>query len=228
MKIILRETYEGLGLTGDEVNVKPGFARNFLVPQGIAYPGNRFYRKLFEAERAELLRKDEERKVKAEAVASKGQGAEIEFVVHIGNRGQMFGAITKADIAEKLAEQEIEIDRRKIILPEPIKSIGEHTVKVKPHGAVAFDVKVIVTPDALPEETEELTIRQLVNGEGDLSPEERAALLAEAAEEALEAAAEGEEATPEAEVEEAAEEVVEEVVEEATDEVAEEEKKEEE
>ncbi len=193
MKVILRATYDTLGTTGDIVDVKPGFGRNYLIPQGIAYPNTRFYQRLFDSERKNLVRKDEEARTRADAVAQKGQGTSIEFVVHVSNRGQMFGAVTKADIAEKLIESDIKIDKRKIMLPEPIKSLGEHIVKVKPHGAVEFDVTVTVVPDHLQEDIEELTIKQLVEGEGDLSPEERALLLAEKAAEALEAAG-GEEA----------------------------------
>jgi large subunit ribosomal protein L9 len=179
MKVILRATYDTLGTTGDIVDVKPGFGRNFLIPQGIAYPNTRFYQRLFDSERKNLVRKDEEARTRADAVAQKGQGTSIEFVVHVSNRGQMFGAVTKADIAERLIENDIKIDKRKIMLPEPIKSLGEHIVKVKPHGAVEFDVNVSVVPDQLQEEVEELSIKQLVEGEGDLSPLERAALLAE-------------------------------------------------
>ncbi|MFH0883163.1 MAG: 50S ribosomal protein L9 [bacterium] len=152
MKVILRETYESLGRPGDVVNVKPGFARNFLVPQGIAYLDNAFYRRRFENERDDLLKRDAELRSAAEAVAKKGEGSRIEFIVRVGERGQMFGAITNRDIAAKLEEQGIKVDRRKISLSEPIKTTGEHSVVVKPHGDVAFDVFINVIPEVTEEE----------------------------------------------------------------------------
>ncbi len=178
MKIILRESYGSLGRTGDEVDVKPGFARNFLVPQGIAYPANRFYRKRFESEREALLRVDAERRSRAEAVAERAMGAKVEFKVRVSERGQMFGAITSANIAEKLVEQDIQIDRRKINLPAPIKNLGEHTIQARPHGDVVFDVLVQVVPDSAPEALRVLSIRELVEG---ITEEELAAQAAEAA-----------------------------------------------
>ena len=159
MKVILRETYENLGRPGDVVNVKPGFARNYLVPQGIAYPDNEFYRRRFDSERDDLLKRDAELRSAAEAVAKKGEGARIEFIVRVSERGQMFGAITNRDIAAKLEEQGIQVDRRKIALSEPIKTTGDHAVVVKPHGDVAFDVFINIIPEVTEEELldEELT-----------------------------------------------------------------------
>ncbi|MBS1262362.1 MAG: 50S ribosomal protein L9 [Calditrichaeota bacterium] len=164
MKVILRESYENLGRTGDVVDVKPGFARNFLVPHGIAYPSNEFYRRRFTAERDALLRRDEERRTRAETVAERASGAKLEFKMRVSERGQMFGAITNANIAEKLAEQGVEVDRRKIVLPQPIKNLGEHTVVVRPHGDVEFELLVHVVPESAPEALRELSIRELVEG----------------------------------------------------------------
>ncbi|MDP8205261.1 MAG: 50S ribosomal protein L9 [Candidatus Electryonea clarkiae] len=148
MKIILRETFENLGRTGDVVEVKNGYARNYLVPSGIAYPENKFYRRLFDSEREELLRKDGIARVQAEETAGKAAGIEISFTVKIGDRGKMFGAITNTDIATRLQEQGIDIDRRKIGLKEPIKTTGSHHIPVKLHGEVGFNVKVDIIPEA--------------------------------------------------------------------------------
>lgn len=194
MKVILRESYENLGRTGDDVDVKPGFARNYLVPQGIAYPANRFYRKRFEAEREALLRMDSERRSRAEAVAERAMGAKVEFKVRVSERGQMFGAITNANISDALAKQDLQIDRRKINLSSPIKTLGEHVIQVRPHGDVVFDVLVHVVPESAPEALRELSIRELVEG---ISEEELAAQAAEeaakleGAEETVEESAEG-------------------------------------
>ncbi|MCB2213638.1 50S ribosomal protein L9 [bacterium] len=182
MKVLLRESYENLGRTGDIVDVKPGFARNFLVPQGIAYPANPFYRKRFEAERESLLRVDAERRSRAEAVAERATGARVEFKVRVSERGQMFGAITNGNIADALHEQGVEIDRRKIVLPAPIKNLGEHSIVVRPHGDVEFNVLVQVIPESTPEALRELSIRELVEGVSEEELMEQAA--AEAAAEA--------------------------------------------
>ncbi|GBE30930.1 50S ribosomal protein L9 [bacterium BMS3Bbin04] len=197
MKVILRESYESLGRTGDDVDVKPGFARNYLVPQGIAYPANRFYRKRFEAEREALLHVDSERRSRAEAVAERAVGAKVEFKVRVSERGQMFGAITNVNIADALAEQDIQIDRRKISLSTPIKTLGEHQVEIRPHGDVIFKVLVQVIPESAPEALRELSIRELVEG---ITEEE---LAAQAAEEAAKLA--GEEKADEAAAESASE-----------------------
>ncbi len=167
MKIILRTSYESLGKTGDVVVVKDGFARNFLVPQGIAYPANRNYLRMFENERKELEKKDHQAISEAESFAQQVTGIEIEYVVRINERGQMFGAITNAQIADSLAEQGHEVDKRKIALPAPIKTIGDHEVRVKLHGEVGFIVMVHVIP-VIPKEEE-------------LDDEEMAAKLAEEA-----------------------------------------------
>lgn len=186
MKIILRETFENLGRTGDVVDVKGGYARNFLVPKGIAYPKNRLYERLFEAEREDLLRKDALARAQAEEMAGKAAGVEVDFTVKIGERGKMFGAITNADIAAKLVEKGIEIDKRKIALPEPLKTPGEHLVPVKLHGEVGFTVQVTLIPETPPPD--------------ELDDEEAAALAASQTE------AEGAEATTEEAATEGAEE----------------------
>lgn len=190
MKIILRESHENLGRTGDEVEVKPGYARNFLVPKGIAYPANRFYRRLFEVERAALERKDNDARSKAEGVAEKGHGITVEFTKRFGKLGKMFGSVTSSDIAEALKEQGVEINRRKIYLPEPIRKPGEHTVVCKPHGDVRFEVTVVVIPDQVEQHLEALSIQQLVNGEDGLETEET---VEEGTEEAAAEVVEGEE-----------------------------------
>lgn len=157
MKIILRESYELLGHPGDIVEVKGGFARNFLVPNRIAYPNNKFYKRLFEQEREELFRRDAQARAEAEKVAGEATDVKIEFIVKIGDRGKMHGAITNADIAARLKETGIEVDRRKIALPQPIKTTGEHRIRVKLHADVGFDVIVTVSPETSPpEELEEL------------------------------------------------------------------------
>ncbi len=163
MKVILRETYENLGEVGDQVEVAPGYARNYLLPQGIAYPASRFYLKLFEAERADLLQRDALARARAQETAGKAAGVELEYIVKINERGQMHGAITNVDVAKDLADKGIEVDRRKIGLREPIKKIGTFTIPVKLHGEVGFSVQINVVPEEVPEDEltdEEIAERQ--------------------------------------------------------------------
>ncbi|MBZ0265727.1 50S ribosomal protein L9 [bacterium] len=177
MKVILRESYETLGRPGDIVDVKPGFARNYLVPQGIAYPANKMYQRLFDHERDELVRLDEKKRHDAEQLAGKATDVHVEFIVRLGDRGMMHGAITNSDIAEKLLEKGVEVDRRKIQLPEPIKTTGEHVIPVKLHADVGFDVHVTVTPEVAPDEDAEEGVDEMTTEEFDL---EEAAIEAEA------------------------------------------------
>jgi large subunit ribosomal protein L9 len=160
------------------------------VPHGIAYPDNRFYRRLFEQERAELERKDHEARTRAESVAKKGEGVKVEFTMKFGAQGKMFGSITNVMISEKLAEQGVEVDRRKIHIPSPIRTPGEHILTVKPYGDVTFDITVNVIADIVEQQLEEISIRELIErntGEGEPVPEaveqgaeEAAAMAAEA------------------------------------------------
>ncbi len=177
MKVILRETHENLGDIGDQVDVKPGFARNYLIPQGIAYPASRFYLKLFDAERAELLQRDALARARAEEMAGKAAGVALEYVVKINERGQMHGAITNKDVARDLVEKGIEVDRRKIQLLDPIKKVGEFTVPVKLHGEVGFSVQINVIPEEKPEDelTEEELAERQAQAEKLLAKEEAAA-----------------------------------------------------
>lgn len=204
MKVILRESYENLGQTGEIVEVKPGFARNWLIPQGVAYPANRFYRKLFDAEREQLVRMDQQKREAAEKISEKGRGVQLEFVVRVNEKGQMFGAVTNRDIADKLEDQGIEVDRRKIALPEPIKRLGEYTITVKPYGEVNFDITVNVVPEEMPQELRALSIRELVEGETGIVEAVEEPELGEATVDPVETGAE-EAAVPDAEVVEAEE-----------------------
>ncbi len=173
MKVILRETYASLGHTGDEIEVKDGYARNFLVPKRIAYPATKLYRRLFDAERDELLKKDAEARTVAEGLAVRASGVVVDFTVRMGDRGKMFGAITSANIAEKLVEKGVEVDRRKIQLPEPIKITGEHEVTIKPHGDVAFSIKVRVAAEIAEEELDDEELAALKAVQAELEADKR-------------------------------------------------------
>jgi len=147
MKVILREDYENLGTTGEIVQVKPGFARNFLIPRKIAYPARANFVKMIEEEgRQKEHRKNKEKK-SAEAMAESLQNVSVTISVSVGEEDKMFGSVTTQDISEALVKQEIEIDRKKIILDEPIKELGIYSVPIKLHQDVEAKIKVWVVKE---------------------------------------------------------------------------------
>lgn len=147
MKVILREDYENLGSLGDIVQVKPGFARNFLIPRKIAYPARANFIKMIEEEqRQKEHRKHKERKA-AQALAEELQDVSVTISVSVGEEDKMFGSVTTQDISEALASQNIDIDRKKIILDEPIKELGIYSVPIKLHSDVEAKIKVWVVKE---------------------------------------------------------------------------------
>lgn len=147
MKVILREDYENLGSLGDIVQVKPGFARNFLIPRKIAYPARPNFIKMIEEEqRQKEHRKNKERKA-AQVLAEELQDVSVTISVSVGEEDKMFGSVTTQDISQALAAQNIEIDRKKIILEEPIKELGIYSVPIKLHSDVEAKIKVWVVKE---------------------------------------------------------------------------------
>lgn len=144
MQIILRERLENLGDAGDVVDVKPGYARNYLIPKGLAYEATQANVRRLEAERAAQGRRDAETLNEARQRAAAIEGVSLTFHARAGQEGKLFGSITSADIAEKLAQQGIEIDRRQIELEEPIKALGVSSVPVRLHPQVRPEIKVWV------------------------------------------------------------------------------------
>jgi len=147
MEVILREDVRTLGKAGQMVRVKPGYARNFLLPQGLAYeatPGNK---KRIEAEtRARSVRLAAE-KGEAEAAQARLASALISFTRKAGEEGKLFGSITGQDVADALTAQGHAVDKRKIELDHPIKTVGEHTVRIRLHPEVLADVRVTVVAE---------------------------------------------------------------------------------
>jgi large subunit ribosomal protein L9 len=149
MKIILADDVHGLGHRGDTVAVKPGYARNYLFPQGFAY----------EASAANLRRLSEEKKkyderilgekVIAEEVAGKVTGMTVSITKKAGEGDQLYGSVTAAEIADALAAKGITLDRRRVELEEPIKRLGSHKVHVRLHRDVAAELIVEVLPVAV-------------------------------------------------------------------------------
>jgi len=147
MKVILREDHEKLGNIGDVIQVKPGFARNFLIPRKIAYPARANFVKMIEEEqRQKEHRKNKEKKV-AEEVAKSLENVSVTISVSVGEEDKMFGSVTTQDIGEALAKQSIEIDRKKIVLEEPIKELGIYSVPIKLHPEVEAKIKVWVVKE---------------------------------------------------------------------------------
>ncbi len=144
MKVILRNQVENVGDAGEMVDVKPGFARNFLLPKGLALVANKANQAVYENEKKQsVLRVTKEKQV-AEEVVLKLEAASVTIAVSVGEEDKLFGSVTSQDIADQLAAQGLELDKRKIILDEPIKALGLYTVDVKLHPEVTGKVKVWV------------------------------------------------------------------------------------
>ncbi|MES2177295.1 MAG: 50S ribosomal protein L9 [Gemmatimonadota bacterium] len=144
MEIILRQAVESLGHPGDVVTVKNGYARNFLLPRGYAYeatPGNL---KRIAAERSRLEAAENERRDSAATLAKRLEEVQLTFSARVGEEGKLFGSVTSADIAEQLAAQGFNIEKRLIDLHDPIKALGVYRVPVKLHADVKPEIRVWV------------------------------------------------------------------------------------
>lgn len=147
MQVILRERLENLGDAGAVVDVKPGYARNYLIPQGLAYEATPANVRRIEAERAASAKRDAATLDEARGRAASIEGISLTFTARAGQEGKLFGSITASDIADKLKEQGIEIDRRSIELEEPIKTLGLTSVPVRLHSQVRPEMKVWVVAE---------------------------------------------------------------------------------
>jgi large subunit ribosomal protein L9 len=147
MEVILREDIRTLGKAGELVRVKPGYARNYLLPQGLAYEATEGNRKRILAEtKARATRLSAERH-EAEAEAARLGAVALTFTRKAGEGDKLFGSITAQDIAVGLLEKGHDVDRRKIELDQPIKSVGSHTVKIRLHPEVHAEVQVSVVAE---------------------------------------------------------------------------------
>ncbi len=147
IELILREDVKSLGKTGEMVRVKPGYARNYLLPQGLAYEATEGNKKRIAAEtKARTSRQDAERTEAERAAAALGQVA-LTLTGKAGEEGKLFGSITTQDLAEALARQGHQIDKRRIELDHPIKTLGHHTVAVRLHPEVHAEVHVSVVAE---------------------------------------------------------------------------------
>lgn len=147
MKIILREDLENLGSAGEIVKVKAGYARNFLIPKGIALIASDANMRRYENEKQQLNWKKEQEKRKAEEFAKVLENVSCTITVQVGEEDKLFGSVTSQNIADALVAQGHEIDKRKIQLDEPIKSLGIYSVPIKLHTEVEATVKVWVVKE---------------------------------------------------------------------------------
>jgi large subunit ribosomal protein L9 len=147
IELILRESVPSLGKAGDLVRVKPGYARNFLLPRGLAFEATEGNKKRIAAEsRARDTREAAER-AEAQAYATRLEAVELSFTAKAGEDGKLFGSVTSADIAAALEAQGLTVDKRKIELAHPLKELGFHSVPVRLTHDVHAEVKVNVTAE---------------------------------------------------------------------------------
>jgi large subunit ribosomal protein L9 len=147
MEVILREHVDNLGRRGDVVKVAAGYARNYLLPRKLALPVTEASRRQIDREREKAEARDAEEKAAAESQAQRIAAVDISIARRVGENQTMYGSVTSADIAQALAAKGFEVEKRRIHLPEPIKTIGEHTVPVRIHREVTADLKVKVVAE---------------------------------------------------------------------------------
>jgi large subunit ribosomal protein L9 len=147
MEIILREDVQHLGRAGEIVKVKDGFARNYLLPKGLAYPATEGNKKriTFEAER--IARERAAEKQVAETEAARVAGLRLTFPMKVGEEDKLYGSVTAGDVQRRLEEQGVQIDKRRIDLAEPIRSLGEFQVGIKLHADVRPEITVVVVKE---------------------------------------------------------------------------------
>lgn len=148
MQLILKKTVDGLGEEGDVVKVKPGYGRNFLMPQGMAITASKGNLAQLAIEKVAIDARRKQQRDEAESLAKKLEACVITIARRVGDENKLYGSVTTSDLADKLAEQGIVIDRRKIVLDEPIKTIGETTVTAKVGYQVTARIKVCIVAQA--------------------------------------------------------------------------------
>jgi large subunit ribosomal protein L9 len=147
MEVILRQHVDNLGRRGEIVKVAAGYARNYLLPRKLALPATAGNKQHVERERRLLDTREAEERAQAEAIAARLSAITVEIARRVGDPEQLYGSVTASDIAEFLNGKGFDIDRRKLILPEPIKAIGEHEVPLKLHRDVTVPLKVHVVKE---------------------------------------------------------------------------------
>ena len=144
MEVILREAVENLGHPGDLVKVSAGFARNYLLPRGVAVAATEGNKRRIAQEKARLEAAEAARRDAAAALAGKFEQVSLTFSARVGEEGKLFGSVTAADIAHQLEAQGFQVEKRQIDLHEPIKQLGVYRVPIKLHADVKPEIKVWV------------------------------------------------------------------------------------
>jgi large subunit ribosomal protein L9 len=144
MKVILRQNHESLGQIGEVVDVKEGYARNFLIPRKIAYVALKGNMKALEEEKKTFLKKKQHEITTAESLAAELEKVSVSIPVQVGEEDMIFGTVTAQMIADALKEKGFEVDKRKIEIEEPIKALGIYAVNLKVHANVNAKIKVWV------------------------------------------------------------------------------------
>ncbi len=152
MEVILKEDVAKLGSRGDLVKVAEGYARNYLLPKKLAIQASEANKKVIEQMKAAAVRRHQREKADAEALAKQFEGVVLKFTRRAGEHDQLFGSVTSAELADALAKQGHTVDRRKIELDQPIKTLGEFAVPIRLHREVIVQVKAIVEKEAVAEE----------------------------------------------------------------------------
>jgi large subunit ribosomal protein L9 len=152
MEVILKEDVANLGHRGDVVKVADGYGRNFLLPRKLALQATAANKAVIEQMKAAAARRSATEKVQAEQLLAQLEPVVLTFTRKSGDGGHLFGSVTSADIAAELASRGFDIDRRKIVLGDAIKTLGNHEVSVKLHREVTAHLKVKVAGEAVTEE----------------------------------------------------------------------------
>ena len=152
MEVILNKTIDNLGLEGDRVNVKPGYARNYLIPQQMAMPVTKENLARLQHQKEAIAVRLEKEKQEAEALSAKLSGITVEIARRVGEEDRLFGSVTAADVAAKIEEMGTQVDKKSVVLGEPIKSLGESKVAIKVGYQLTTEITVKVVPEQEDEE----------------------------------------------------------------------------
>jgi len=144
VEVILRQAVDSLGHPGDVVTVSNGYARNYLLPRGVAFPATEGNKKRIQQEKSRLESAEAERRTSAQQLADRLAEVSITFAARVGEEGKLFGSVTGADIAQQLEAQGHHVEKRMIDLPEPIRALGVYRVPIRLHADVRPEIKVWV------------------------------------------------------------------------------------
>jgi large subunit ribosomal protein L9 len=145
MKVILKEDVASLGKRGDTVKVSDGYARNYLIPKGLALEATGKNINVLEHTKKVIAQQSEKERKKAESMVQQFSGVTVKIPCKVGEMDKLFGSVTGKDIEKALVEKGFEVDKRQIVIEDPIKSLGEHRVKVKLYPGIFADIAVTVT-----------------------------------------------------------------------------------